>query len=219
MPVQVENRAVPISNVSLVLEQFLNGVIIDHPRIKTIYDEGLSFDSALKKFRANQDFEPAATEFLPVFIFNREPLQFAEGLNKRSQSQQTCVLASDPNQGSIYKFIVGDLFLDYQVVFREIHEWEKMEALHLVGQGFTSNKNLVVNLPEVGEYNYQVEYEPLSDKVVNYEGAIYKSITSRAKISGTYLFFMGTAPTIKEIEISVENFNKVVYMDINCVVN
>ena len=204
----------PVSNFAYVMKEFLNAVErqLAPQEIQFVYDEEQSYESALASYRANQNITNETDNFLPVFAFRRDVLRYREsGVGRRSVVCQALDQKLDEDRAFKYRFVSGTLGIDFLYINDVAEEIEQFELIYMSESLLNRKKLLEVTIPEVDTFEYQVEFDPLTSKTLNFDNNYWKGVTGQVRISGMFLLFEGTSPIIKEIHSFVKNFNKSVY--------
>lgn len=194
-----------ISTMALVLEQFIAKVKIEVPDAKFVYDEKLSYETAITKFRSDNNIDDTApTTALPLFAFKRSVLRHAEkGMGRRSTTgivNFNGELKSD-NTRDVFKVVHGEMDIDFLFIVKSAADSELFEIEYLSETGLSKQKELLVDVrQDLGvDIQYFVDYQPLSDKTMESDNNYFKAISGSAKVTGFYPVFSTTSKTIQSI--------------------
>lgn len=197
-----------VSDIALVLKEFLDTYAARIPNLKFIYDENLSYDTAIANYRAKNNMTGEINEALPLFVFNRSVLRWSEhGAMRRSVTFRPKGLMNMEDGTALkYKAVHGEFDLNFSLVFNSMSEVENFEVSYLAELNTGGDKEITVTLsPEFGEFKYFVQLQPLDDKLVNIENAYYKTVMGRVLIRGFFFTIFGQGRIIKEINLVVQD--------------
>ena len=196
-----------VSNFAFVIKEFLDNIHRQFPEIAFVYDENLEYTSASAAFRRHQNISGATDEFLPAFAFRRNVLRWRESGNGR-RSTVCSVIDKKVSEDKAFKYraVSGTLDIEFLFIETVAEELEKFEMLYLSDSLLNRKKILTVPIPELGEFEYQVEFNALESKTMNIDDNYYKAVQGTVGISGMFLLFEGTSPIIKEINVAIKDF-------------
>lgn len=200
-----------VSDIAFVLKAFLDRYKERIPGLKFVYDENLSYESAVSNYRAKNDMVGELSEALPLFVFSRSVLRWSEhGLMRRSNTLRPKgeVSVSD---GSALKFkaVHGEFDLNFQIIVKDMYELENFEISYLAEMNAGADKEVeVMLLPELGAFKYFVQLQPLDDKQINIENVYYKTINGRIVIRGFFFTIYGSGKVIKDINLTVMDMRR-----------
>jgi hypothetical protein len=207
-----------IGTMGLVLSRFIDQITTSYPVTNCVYDEQLTVESALTKLRAryNQEGITDRSEF-PMFAFNRSELKwFKDGIGKRSVTLRAFDRPTEENPELIIRkaaqasFDVNFLYLSNDAESQEIFEVD-----YLGEDAFSDVKTIVVDIPDLGEFNYYVQYSNLISKAMSSKDIYYKTVTGKATVLGWFFSVRGTGKWITEIEAKIKTFNDAVMSNIS----
>ena len=199
---------VAVSNYAYVIKTFLDNIERQFPDVAFVYDEQLTYETAVAAFRRNENISGGTDAFLPAFSFRRNVLRWREeGSGRRSTVCSALDRIVDGDSAFRYKMISGTLDLEFQFYETVAEELEKFEMIYLSDSLLNREHILRVPIPEVSTFEYQVKFEALESKIFNVEQNYYKAVQGLVRISGMFLLFEGTSPIIKQIQIAVRDFN------------
>lgn len=189
--------------MALVLEQFISKVKLEIPDAKFVYDEKLSYETAITKFRADNNLNGTSIEALPLFAFKRSVLRYVDkGAGKRATTgildffNRTSQNASDK-----FRIVQGEMDIDFLFIVKSAADSELFEIEYLSETGLSRQRELIVNTaPDLGvDLPYYVSYGPLSDKLMESDNNYFKAISGSVKVVGAYPVFMSSSKVIHEI--------------------
>lgn len=200
-----------VTNMAYVLKEFLNKMNEDFPTASCVYDERLSYETALRNWRAKQNSLGTQASFLPAFVFKRSVLRHTDhGISRRAPFCK--VLNKDGASADVYKMIRGELEVQWMYVNDRMSAIEKYEIAYLADCGLAGNKELKVLIPDFGEFTYYVHYErDLQEKTIEHDENYYKGVMGVARITGQYLLFDQTSALIQSAELSIQDYDGFVF--------
>lgn len=219
-----------LTTSTLVMYELIQKVKRELPDTKYVYDEGLSYETAIKKFRDDQNMnsgddisgqgdgsgeeQAPASDSLPLFAFRRSILRYAEamgGIGRRSATKK----ATYPLNGDLANYVSATIIqaefdIEFAYITREIQDMERFEVAYLSQKGFTDGEKLSVDFPELSEtMQYQVDFkENLDDKTINVEENYFKTIVGKFTIRGYFLVFKGQVRRIESIGLRIQTYEK-----------
>jgi len=196
-----------IGNFAIVIEKFLDNLNTHMPNMQYVYCEKLDYESVLKKFKADNNMNENEEVPFPLFSFKRSVLRHSDhGMSRRAVTQRV-LKKQDDDYTAVYKMVYGEFDIDFLFIVKEAHESEIFEINYLAEEGIASQKEIKVTLGDLGEFPYQFQYEPLTDKEMEKEINYYKGITGSVRASGLYFIHDSVKPHIKHINFMIKNFN------------
>lgn len=197
-----------VSNVALVMKEFLDCIERQFPDMNFVYDEQLTYETANKAFRRNQEMQGDTDPFFPCFAFRREVLRWQENGQGRRATQCPVLNPDIENDRTfLYRNVSGLLELQFLYLDVSAEHVEKFELIYLSESLLNRKRVLEAEIPELGTFSYSVMFEPLESKLFSIDDNYYKAVSGVVRLKGSFLLFEGTANVIKEINISVQNFN------------
>ena len=171
------------------------------PNIPVIYVNELGFEEAMKSLLADANYSGTQfNELVPFFAYNRTVMINSEDrhLGNRAKGKTGCVGLSD-GQIANYSMTMGEFDIQFIYASNNIQLSEQFEVVYNSDEGITGSKELTVDLEELGEFKYFLEYQDLQDLNINFEDTYYKLIIGSVKVRGFYFTFRSTSGIIKEI--------------------
>lgn len=194
-----------ITNISMVLEEFLKQCVNNITNLKYVYDENLSYETSIKKIRANNDANAITSGVFPLFVFNRSIIRRPDAINKRSSFTAAAHKLGD-STGEIegYKVASGVIDINYQYIDPNMSHIESFELLFLGEESINSVKELTITLPNIGIWTYFIDWKDLETLTVQIDGNYYKALSGVATISGPFILFLENFKTIDEIVLTIK---------------
>lgn len=217
-----------LTTSTLIMYELIQKIMRELPDTKYVYDEGLSYETAVKKFiddnnmntsddidgrGDNFNFEqPKASKVLPLFAFRRSILRYAEdmgGIGRRASTKK----ATYPLNGDLGNYVSATMVqaefdIEFAYITREIQDLERFEVAYLSQKGFSDGQQLEVDFPELDtSMKYHVDFkENLDDKVINVEENYYKTIAGKFTIRGYFLVFKGQVRRIESVGLRIKTY-------------
>lgn len=213
------------NTVTLTLAQLLSLYKTVIPDMKQVYDENLSYESTVKKLRADNQLKNDRADFFPCFSFRRSVLRYTEpaGPGKRSivntavRLIPSAVNPAIPNYADLYHSVQADFDIEFQYFVRSIDRAAEFEITYLSEDGISQFKQFNVDLtPELGgPFTYFARYQPLESRALQFDegGNYFKVITGKITVRGFYFLIIGTSAVIKQIQKQIYEFNTSVLLE------
>lgn len=209
-----------LTTVALTLEQVLNLFSQEYSGLKFVYDEQLSYETAVAKFRADNNMSGSVSLSYPLLAFRRSVLRYVE--NKapgRRMSGQLIKQRVDMNHTNILRSVHGEYDLEFMFITDNVLVLENFEISYLSEEGISANKSLELTLPEEfgsAKLQYFLEYHPLESKEFNDATNFFKIVGGSIVVRGFYLVFRGESTHIKSINARIRDLMNtgIVYGDL-----
>jgi len=188
-----------ITTMTHVLYRFQEMVSKEMPSIPVVYTEDLSYESALKQIIANASYGGHAQDSIPFFAYNRTVLNEIEdrALSRRAKNCIGCQKVGD--QQITYGCAYGEFDIQFLYVSNNIELTEKFEVVYNSDEGISGTKELIVDMEELGQFKYFLDYQDLVEQQISHEDVYYKGIIGSIKVRGFYFTFRGASGLIEEI--------------------
>jgi hypothetical protein len=204
-----------VSTVALVLERFLANIREEIPDVKIVYDEALSYESALEAFRASNNIpsQPVKSNFYPMLIFKRSVLRYAkDGNSHRSIVDRVRRNMPEPSKDAqVYRGLHGEFDFQFLYVTKTMEDFERFEIAYLSEESFSEDREIIVDatVPITGtNLAYYLSPHPLEDRTISSEGNFYKAVTGSITIRGYYLVFRENLKIVESIRMRIMEFNQ-----------
>lgn len=214
-----------VTTIGLVLAEWIDQIVGEYPDMSIVYDEQLTLETALTKIRAKRERDQQngvtipASEF-PLFAFKRSPLKFpTHGMGRRSQvtrlyNPEVDELNKQQGNPIFYKTIYGILEVPFMYYVETLQEEEVFELEYLAEDHLSFVKNLTVDIPDIGAFNYYASYTPIEDKIVKSNDLYYKVVQGTVSFLGWYIVLEGRGKIITEIQAKIKNFQNEILSEI-----
>lgn len=208
-----------VGTAVLVLDAFIKSVKNEIPEVKVVYDEKLSYDTAVEVFRAGNSTTGENTAMYPLFAFRRTVLRIAETASpgRRMSGVQVRRDLDELGQAGaseLYKVLHGEFDIEFLFITKSAKQLERFEVLYLCEEGISANKEIEVPLPEMdASLLYFATYPELDDKQFESDSIYYKMIQGKVTVRGFYPVLRGQSKRIKQISLRIQDFLKQVYVE------
>jgi hypothetical protein len=196
----------------LVIQLLLNLINKEFPDIKFVYDENLTYETAVTKLRSDNLQDKLPINQVPLFAFNRSVLKYStEGIGKRAvveTANRRLQALSQPKIAETYHIPHLEFDLNFLYFTKSNQKMEEFEIIYLSEDGISQNKILPLDLtPQLGGIlDYYLMFKPLDSKAIQIENNYYKQINGSVVIRGFFPVIQGQSPVILEIQKQIYNF-------------
>jgi hypothetical protein len=176
------------------------------PGISFIYDENLGYETGVTELRAANNLRDEFSNKLPAFFFKRSVVRPSpNGQGRRSVTNMVVdkSVAGVKTYGSLY----GQYDLDFMFVTTRLSEMENLEISWMTENGIPKDKSVTVTIPGLGDFDYFMNFNLLSDKTIQNAGNYYKALTGSMIVTGWYFAFQGTASLVQQINTTFQTFS------------
>ena len=188
-----------ITTVTHALMAFEDVVRQEMPECAVIYDEELSYESALRALVAKGNYDNANLANMPIFIYNRSPLRKnIWGIGGRADNYDATMRLQD-GRTLVYTPLNGEFDINFLYVSKSVEAVERFEVVYLCDEGISNTKELKVDMADLGVFTYYAEYKEITDKPVVREEVYYKGIAGNLTVRGFFFTFRADAKIIYEI--------------------
>lgn len=216
-----------ISTVTHALLAFEDMVRQEMPECAVVYDEELSYESAIRTLVSKGNFYNENIANLPLFIYNRTPMRKNQwGFGGRADGYDMPLKLED-GRTLIYTPLNGEFDINFIYIAKSVELVEKFEVVYLADEGISNTKEIKVDMADLGVFTYFATYgNEMTDKLVNKEDTYYKGIAGSLQLRGFFFTFRSESKIIYEIrerifairnnglEIKTANFEEnLPYMD------
>lgn len=203
-----------VSTMGLAIQGMLDGIKAEIPNAKYVYDEKLTFESTVEKFRSDNNMKDKNTDLYPIFSFRRSVLRHTpNGASKRIPIQ-TRTRQIDDNSSEVYTAIHGEIDIEFVYYTKQVEDLERFEVAYLAEEGISALKQFDVDLvAQTGQsWTYFLEYDGvLSDKSFASDNFYYKAVSGTIKMRGFYLLLRETAKHINDVKLKIQSYQQEVF--------
>ena len=192
-----------VSNVAPVIKGLLDLLGEMDQSLKFVYDEEQTYDSSIKRLRANGRISGDVREVFPLLSYSRSVLRTStHGVSRRLNTMPIIF----PQGGGIAvktAALHGEFDLPFRLYTKSAVALENFEISYLSEVGASNEKEFTVTLPELGDFKYFVAFAPLEVKEHVSEGTFYKAAQGQMTVRGMFFLFKGESPVITKVSASI----------------
>lgn len=204
-----------LSTATLVMYELISRIREELPDTKYVYDEALSYETAIKKFRNDNNMNSNNLAPLPLLAFRRTVLRYAEamgGIGRRSTTKKMFYPISNIDLSPYVSatMLQAEFDVEFAYITKEMADLERFEVAYLSHRGIADGSYLEVAIPELEDsIKYQVDFkENLDDKTINVDENYYKTTVGRFTIRGYFFVFKGQVSLIQSITNKIQTYEK-----------
>lgn len=193
-----------VSTIAPVLERLIASCKEEVDNLKVVYDENLSYETAVKAFRRSSSQDVVDSDLYPLFAYRRSVLRYVKPDNgapgRRLVSMRPSQQLSS-TQSMIYRCVQGEFDVEFLYITKSALDMEVFEISYLSEEGFPNTKRLQVDMGGVfaGPLDYYCKFGDLTDKKIESDGVYYKGITGTFTVRGVYPVVTGVKPHITTV--------------------
>ena len=202
-----------ITPIVLVLNSLFEKIKEFYPGVTFQFDPSLTYVEAIRGLRAIRSaMELDTTDVFPLLTWSRGTLVRQDEKQARLHfpaNKRVGDGEADQFKFRNCKFEFLFKFYDTDTVMND-----SFEVRYCTDDSFNNVRSFSVNLPEVGDFNYQVMWDDLSEIEYSKDDNNYIAVAGSATIMGPFMI-MTDAPAalIEQINLSVREFNNNVLSD------
>lgn len=203
-------RSAPVTTMVLVLDAWLNCLENHISDVNFIYDEKQSYTSSLQAIRKKYTRDNITDKtHLPLFSFKRSVLRYPEdGQSRRSVTNRALApRLPDGLSRDCYRGVHAEFDIEFGYYADSITEEEAFEITYLSEDGISGDKEIKVDLPDLGEHTYYATYSPLESKVFEMDDIYHKEVRGVVTLRGFYYIIHSSANVITQINSRIKHFN------------
>jgi len=197
-------------NTALVIKTLKNAIESKVSGIKFILDPSLTYDSGIKRLRATKSLKKVVVDNgeIPLFIFNRSPLQYNPDMGRRSVIK---MLDRDTEAGTadVYKVVYARTEIRFVLIHPNFREIEKLEIEYLMKEGIKSINSFELVIPAVSPnpWKYTMQWQDLEELQIETEGVFFTGLTGSAILEGNFIYLKDVgSDIIKQITAEIDSF-------------
>lgn len=204
-----------LTNITLVIQELLNNLknISTEPRL--VFDPSLGYEESIIGLRALRTMmEIQDVKSFPLIAWNRSPVIPEESLGRRRVFPKG-PHPTTPDGQRLYKSVFGQFEFRMIYISDNIPDIETFELLYATTSGVNSVKTITTTFPEIGDFDYFLTWEDLTDITFNKEGNVYIYIGASAIVKGGFVIFndddpggtLDPYPHIEQIRAKIFSYN------------
>lgn len=198
-----------LTTATHVLSIFTDSLKEEMPEMLTVYDENLSYETAISQLRSNQNESGNHTGQLPLFAYKRSVMRVAEEkfAGQRLAMNRGCIIID--GKPITYTPFYGEFDIFFLFLANDIRTAEQFEIVYNNRRGISKPSELTLKMPDIGDFKYFFNYNPLEDFQINSQDTYYKAIIGQIVSRGFYFTLEGEASIIKEINARIIESNDI----------
>ena len=202
---QLDFKNVVITPADVIDVLFSQAKLI-HPKLSIVYNEQLEHESAIKKFRSDNDLSDDEAITYPLLAIKRSVLKHEQAGGAGRRVGRSIPVRRINNDYAIkYKQVHAEFDLSFAYFHTEVEHIERFEIAYLAEQSFNQIKEIRVKFPApVGGlpeevFPYYFHWDVLSEKTFSLKELYYKTVLGRAKVYGFFFVIHEQQKVIKTI--------------------
>jgi hypothetical protein len=184
-----------LGGVTYILAAWEDCVREEMPNTAVLYDDGLSYETAMKLFRDNNNNNLNTLDPLPMLAYKRTVAKPIEDhlLGKRADSKKACIRNAN---GELVRYNIS--YVEFDLLFayftKDVELQERFEIAYTNGTGISELETFQASYPEIGDVTYSMKWQELEEFTIQEDEANhFKSIIGSAKVRG-FLFSFADKP-------------------------
>jgi len=198
-----------VNTTGMVLYEFLTKIKNEDETLNHVYDEQLSYETAVKKYRNDNELAEEDNVPFPLFAFKRSVMKHAEEVAPSRRMGRRFVIERDVDDAKILRSVHGQIDIDFLYIHPDETWLERFEIAYLAEEGISAHKEITLQLSEDFQeprtLPYYVKWGVLDEKVFEFEDNFYKMLFGRVTIIGHYLTYREQKSVIKEINARIKD--------------
>lgn len=193
-----------ITTVTHFLDVFQSEMEHQLPNQTVIFDDGLSYRTAMEKIRAHNNYYGTNRDPLPCLAYKRTVLNQSKDrfAGARFKNYRLChMVDGTPLE---YKGTYGEFDILFAYFTKDIELQEQFEVAYTNHSGISTVKEFVVDMQELGDFTYYAKWSDLEEYTVKEdEGNHFKSLIGKVTIRGFFFNFRSEAKVIQEVNARI----------------
>lgn len=203
-----------LTPIPLILDQLFTDMKLRYTGADFKFDPQLEYVQSvggLRSLRHSLDLTDA--NVFPLFVFNRTNLIPVPDFNRRFFP-----IKKDINLGTAVQYFMKLLQCDimFKVFSDDVIFADTFEIMYAMVESINKIKKFTVTLPQIGDYEFYIEWSPLDETEYNKEDNLFISKSFKGTMTGSFLVVDETSADlniIEEIHAKILNFHSVVFKD------
>lgn len=192
-----------VSTVTHMLLAFEDKVSVEMPDTGVVYDQEFSYETGLATFIEKSNSNATQKDPNDLMIYNRTITEDSL-LGIASRAKNTTGKLKIGDNILKYSCAYSEYDLNFLYVNHSLERAEQFETAYNAHSGISADKELVVNMGDLGEFKYFLTPLPLTDVTIAVDsGVTYKGIIGIIRVRGFFFVFEGASGVIKEIERNI----------------
>jgi hypothetical protein len=192
-----------VSTVTHMLLEFENLVLQEMPNTSIVYDQEFSYETGLATFIEKSNSSATQKDPNDLMIYNRTITEDSlQGIASRAKNTTGKLKIDDAMLK--YSCAYSEYDLNFLYVNHSLERAEQFETAYNAHSGISGEKELTVNMGDLGEFKYFLNPLPLTDVTITVDsGVTYKGIIGIIRVRGFFFVFEGASGVIQEIERNI----------------
>lgn len=178
-----------VTSIAFILDDLLTKIKTVNTSLHHVYDEQLSVETGIQRFREFNNIESATQPALPLFIFKREHLQPTDLGRRANFSTLQQKSATVGNAVQSYQGFIGKIVVSFIYVAPNMEDVDSFEVLYAMEKSINSIKEIEMNVAILGQWQYACVWSELEELIIQTEGIYHKALSGRVEIKGPLLAF------------------------------
>lgn len=203
-----------LTPVPLILDQLFIDMKLRYTGADFKFDPQLEYVQSvggLRSLRHSLDLTEA--NVFPLFVFNRTNLIPVPDFNRRFFP-----IKKDIDLGTAVQYFMKLLQCDimFKVFSDDVIFADTFEIMYAMVESINKIKAFTVTLPQIGDYEFYIEWSPLDETEYNKEDNLFISKSFKGTMTGSFLVVDETSADlniIEEIHAKILNFHSAVFKD------
>lgn len=203
-----------LTPIPLILDQLFTDMKLRYTGADFKFDPQLEYVQSvggLRSLRHSLDLTDA--NVFPLFVFNRTNLVPVPDFNRRFFP-----IKKDTGLGTAVQYFMKLLQCDimFKVFSDDVIFADTFEIMYAMVESINKIKAFTVTLPQIGDYEFYIEWSPLDETEYNKEDNLFISKSFKGTMTGSFLVVDETSADlniIEEIHAKILNFHSVVFKD------
>jgi len=203
-PLTLEDVKNSATHTMLSFEEMVR---IEMPSFNVLFDNELTYTSALQEVFKRSSYDAINYKPLPLFAYNRTVLKKTESaMGRRFSSQFGNVKLLD---GSLVQYTMtnSEFDINFIAITEDMQTLEQFEVAYNSNDGISGSREITVDIPDIGVFKYFITYNDMESKEIIFEESYYKTIIGSATIRGFYFLFNASGKQISEINTRIIKSN------------
>lgn len=204
-----------LTPIPLILDQLFIDMKVRYPTADFKLDPNLAYVSSVSGLRSlRHSLDITNYSVFPLFVFNRTNLIPYPENRRRFQ-----VLNRNLGLGTAVKYTMKNLTCDimFKVFSQDVIFADTFEIMYGLVESVNNIKSFTVTLPEIGNFDFYIEWDQLDETEYNKEDNLYISKSFKATLTGSFFVYDESAAALNIIETiraKILNFHNVVLSDL-----
>lgn len=204
-----------LTPIPLILDQLFIDMKVRYTTADFKFDPSMEYIQAMSGLRSlRHSLDISNFTVFPLFVFNRTNLIPVSDFNRRFSP-----LKKDINLGTAVSYFMKVLQCDlmFKVFSDDVIFADTFEIMYASVESVNKIKSFTVNLPEIGDFDFYIEWGSLDESEYNKDANLYISKSFKATLKGSFFVVDETAldlKIIKTIKAKILDFHNQLLADL-----